>query len=159
MAHHEVRHRVTTEELLRWIVILVVAASLLSGIIGGLATPIAGTWKDGERLIVLRQLAWLVRGRCDRVGGHEIYRGTACFGRVRLKRTAFGQAYLKSLGFEPELAVVLGGEPLAVFDFRRHSRALSGSFEGRKFSFAREPAAILSVTRLPKEERRWERVA
>ena len=149
----------TPEELLRWSVVIVMGAGLLTGIIGGLVTPVGGTWRDGDRLIVVRQLAWLVRGSSERTGGHEVYRGSAFFGRVRLKRTAFGQTYLKSLGFEPEFVSLLGGEPLARLDFRLHGRTLIGTFEGRKFTFSREPPAIQSVLRLPKEERRWQRIA
>ena len=147
----------TPEEAIRWTVLAILAGSLVIGVVGGLVTPVSGMWRDGDRLILLKQVAWLVRGTCVREGGHEVYRGTAVFGRVRLKRTAFGLPLLKSMGFAPEFLPLLGGEPLARFDFKLSGAELDGTFEGRKFTFSKTPLAIRAVLRLPKEVRVWKR--
>lgn len=123
--------------------------------IGGLATPVAGTWRDGERRITLRQRFFRVRGRCERAGGFEVYRGWALFGHVRLSRADHGAQHLQELGFAPAMAKAVDGSVTAHLSFRLVDDRLHGTFIGLGFRFVGNPPRIAAAEPQAKSERVW----
>jgi hypothetical protein len=148
---------VWVDDILRWSVLGVLGFAALLALLGGLVTPVAGRFRDGQRLITLHQIGpWLV-GRCEREGGFERYRGWAFFGVVRLSRYEYGAAHLQASGFAPDTAPLVEGERLASFVFRAKPHGLVGMFEGRKVSFTSGPKAtkVSAIEKLPPAPRTW----
>lgn len=150
----------SADETIRWVVILGLVGGALVVLLGGLLTPVAGNWRDGDRLVTLGQLGPLVWGRCERQGGYELYRGWALFNLVRLDRVGFGTAYLQASGFAPNTVRLVEGQSMARFVFHRRGGALEGTFQGRRFTFVdRTPPKIDTVSLTEPQPRRWERAA
>ena len=126
-------------------------------LIGGLLTRVGGRWRDGERLIHLRQFGPFVSGRAVREGGWERYSGTAIWGRVRLRRSDGGLAHLETLGFASEVAPLVEDQVMATFDLRLKGASLDGSFQGRIIRSERRPPRIISVHSTPAKPRSWTR--
>jgi hypothetical protein len=146
------------EDLLRWIVIGAAGGYALIYWVSGLFTPVAGRWRDGERIISLRQAGPFVRGLCIRDGGEEIYRGTARFGRLTLQRKTRGEALLMSMGFAAEVAPLLEDQVMATYEFKLKGDSLNGTFSGRVIRSLRSPPRIVRVQRRDDEPRSWQRL-
>jgi len=142
--------------LVRW----AVAGSILLGIgtfvLGGLLTPVAGVWGDGDRRIELTQFGPRVRGSCERPGGSESYSGFALFGYLWLSRRDRGQTYLISMGFPAKGVHNVAGMVTARLSLRLRSGALAGTFRGMRFRFNGEKVASATLT--APAERLWERL-
>lgn len=146
------------EELLRYVMLVVLSIAVVTVAVGGLVTPVSGMWRDGDRIIELTQFLAFVRGTCKRPGGLETYQGVALFGFLRLSRMASGSEYLASLGFAPEAARLIVGQPMALLRFRVYRGELLGDFEGRHFSFDLAPPKLRRISKLEREPRHWQRV-
>lgn len=135
----------------------VAALALVAVGLGGQFTPLAGSWRDGSRLVRLRQLACVVRGDAKVEGGRQRFAGLCCFGRALLWRRDYGEDHLLSLGFpQPQLAK-LQGRVTGVFVLRLDAAQarLHGNFYGRHFASSNGalvagrfvPAAARELTR------------
>jgi hypothetical protein len=147
------------DEILRYTLISAGLLAVVVAALGGWLTPVSGSWRDGDRLIRLRQVALWVAGRSERRGGYEVYRGWAFFGRVRLRRAAVGKGLLTAMGFDPRTVFLVEGRALAHFDFHLVDDELIGTFEGQRLSFSYTPPRIEAAVRLAKGERSWQRAA
>ncbi|MEZ4271325.1 MAG: hypothetical protein R3C68_07795 [Myxococcota bacterium] len=146
-------------EVIRWGVFGLLTVAMLTAFLGGWLTRVSGSWRDGDRHIELEQFGPWVNGHCSRVGGREIYKGTAFFGRLKLSRMDDGTDHLKAVGFEAEAIPLLKGQIMASLDLRlEEGDTLRGVFEGRRFKFGEEPLRITSVTRVAPTPRVWQRI-
>ena len=145
-------------ETVRLVVAIAVGLLLVTLTIGGLATPIDGTWRDGDRLITLRQRLFRVRGECERRGGFEIYRGWALFGRVWLARADHGAAHLQEMGFASAMAKAVDGQVTAHLAFRLADGRLHGTFTGLGFRFVGNPPRLAAADPQAQSERSWQAV-
>ena len=147
----------TIDAVLRHALLILLVLVFAYGLIGGLMSRVSGAWRDGERLITLRQLGPFVHGHAARNGGWERYSGTVLWGRLRLRRYDGGLHHLEGLGFAPEVAPLLENQLMATFDLRLKGSVLEGVFEGRVIRSERQPPRILSVTRTKPKARVWSR--
>jgi hypothetical protein len=145
-------------ELIRWIFLAVFGLGIFIWLIGGLLTPVSGRWRDGERLVELYQLGPRVRGVCRPPGGEERYRGSAWFGRVRLRRADHGEEHLRAMGFPDEVLHLMEGEITGYFRFSLSDLELVGEFEGRRFQFGLRPPRVISVSRHEPVPRTWQQL-
>jgi hypothetical protein len=148
---------VNIDALLRNALLISLGLWLLYMLLGGLTTRVGGAWRDGERLINLRQFGPLVSGDALRDGGWERYSGTAVWGRLRLRRSDGGLQHLQSLGFAAEVAPLLENQVMASFDLRLRNGQLNGTFQGRVIRSERRPARIVSIHSTAPKERLWVR--
>jgi hypothetical protein len=146
------------EDLLRWTVIATAGAGALTYLIGGLLTPVSGRWRDGDRVIALRQIGPLISGLCIREGGEETYRGLARFGRVTLSRKTRGEPLLVSMGFAAEVTPLLEDCVMATYELKLKGDTLSGTFAGRVVRSHRSPPRIVAIQRREDEPRTWKRI-
>lgn len=144
-------------ELIRWLVLVGVLAWGLARLLGGLLTPVGGEWRDGDRRIRLHQAGPWIWGLSHFSGGEERYRGTAGFGRVRLRRTEHGWDHLHRLGFAETVIPLVEGRVMARFEFRLHGDRLEGTFQGCRYSFSVHPPRITRVIPLEPTPRKWNR--
>ena len=147
----------TVDTVLRNALLIGLVLGITYLVVGGLLTRVSGHWRDGERLIHLRQLGPLVSGKAIREGGWERYSGTAIWGRVRLRRSDGGLAHLETLGFAAEVAPLVEDQVMATFDLRLKGANLEGSFQGRIIRSERRPPRIISVHSTPPKPRSWTR--
>jgi hypothetical protein len=145
------------DEILRIALMVALGLGALYALLGGLMTRIGGRWRDGDRVINLRQFGPFVSGQAPRPGGWERYSGFALWGRVRLRRSDGGLEYLQSLGFAAEVAPLVEDQVMASFDLKLHGALLEGTFQGRIIRSERRPPKILSVSSTPPKARRWTR--
>ncbi len=145
------------DEIVKYVALALVSGSFLIVMIGGFLTAAGGNWRDGERVVTIKQWGPFIQGLCKREGGGEVYKGYALFGIVRLRRYEYGLAHLVSIGFAEDTAPLVDGSCMGTLKLRRRGERLEGTFEGRKFSFADSPARVTSVARVAPTERVWER--
>ena len=147
----------TLDALLRSAIFIAMGLGALYAIVGGLMTRVGGRWRDGDRIIELRQFGPLISGDASRPGGWERYSGFAIWGRIRLTRRDGGLDYLKSLGFSAEVAPLIDDSVMASFDLRLNGSLLEGTMQGRVIRSERHPPRIISVGRTPSKPRTWTR--
>ena len=143
------------DAVIRWLIFGLLILGALAWFVSGLRTSVAGRWRDGDRLIVLRQWGPWVWGQSERPGGKELYRGRARFGRLRLWRFARGEVLLKEMGFSPEQIPLLRGRALARFDLSLEQGQLKGTFTGHRIRFDTTHAKVESVHALEPSPRSW----
>lgn len=123
----------------------------------GFAISVNGVWRDRDREIWLDQFGPILWGKCEVSEGVQQYRGVVSFGRILLKRRDFGQAHLRSLGFNQEQARLVDGSIMVRLRMRLVEDRLVGALEGTRFQFAPNTAKIVSVTTTSPEDRTWVR--
>ena len=123
------------DELFRILLLSVAAAAIVIWLAGGFATSVAGSWRDGESLIHLRQWGPWVWGVAVLPDGKQRYRGIAFWGRLRLNRWDSGAQHLKALGFTDEQLPLLGEAKTGHFELHLAGGELHDQFFGRRFTF------------------------
>jgi hypothetical protein len=144
------------DDSLKLAILVVCGLAALAWLLGGFLTRAQGTYRDGDKEVVLQQLGPWVWGASTFAGGKQLYRGSIFFGRIRLQRRDEGRDHLLALGFTAEQAPWLAGQVTAHLTLRQGDNRLQGRFVGRKFSFDEE--GIREVTHVPAAQRTWERV-
>ena len=145
------------DDSLKLAILVLCALTALAWLLGGFFTRAQGTYKDGDKMVVLEQFGPWVWGAATFAGGKQLYRGSIFFGRIRLYRRDEGLDHLLALGFTAAQAPWLVGQVTAHLTLRQADKRLQGSFVGRKFSFDEE--GIRAVTHVPAAQRTWVRVA
>ncbi|MEE8410771.1 MAG: hypothetical protein V3T05_14320 [Myxococcota bacterium] len=136
---------------------ILLASAFGVGMIGGLMTPVGGVWRDGDRLIYLKQLGPLLRGRAERDGGFETYAGWALFGRVWIVRRDFGRQLLMAIGFPEETVEQIRGRISARLRFRITADELVGDFRGTRFTLKGVPQQVVAERPEKPVSRAWQR--
>lgn len=147
----------SVESLLRFFFVGGAVAGFVLFWVGGWLTRIAGTWSDGSRRVVLRQVGPLVAGTWKTTGGEQRYSGFVCFGHVRLSRRDYGAQLLKSTGFQDEQIKAVSGAVMGRLRLRLRGRVMAGWFQGRKFSFSPDNGRLRTTSWVPPVERKWKR--
>ena len=147
----------SADDVLRTALVAAIALGAFYALIGGLLTRVSGRWRDGDRIITLRQFGPFVSGQATRPGGWERYSGFALWNRVSIRRSDGGREYLESLGFATEVAPLVENQIMASFDLRLQGALLTGTFQGRIVRSERRPPRIISVSLTPAKPRTWTR--
>lgn len=134
-----------------------VASAFCLGIIGGLMTPVAGAWRDGDRVIYLQQIGPRVNGRAERAGGYETYSGWALFGRLWIARRDYGRQLLMTIGFPEETVEQIRGRVSARLSLRLVGDELAGYFRGTRFTFEGVPQRVVAERPEKPTLRKWKR--
>ena len=141
--------------VLIWIGLGLFAAAWL---MGGLLSPVAGHWRDRDRLVDLKQLGPWVWGQCEVPGGVQRYRGKIWMGDLILERRDFGKQYLLRLGFNAVQVKSVEGQVMVRLKLKREGDCLRGHLWGTRFKFNPQTQAVLSVQRTRAEIREWVKV-
>ena len=141
--------------VLIWIALGIFAVAWLAG---GFLFPVAGRWRDQDRLVEIKQFGPWVWGQCEVPGGVQRYRGKIWMGDLILERCDFGKQYLLRLGFNPVQAKSVEGQVMVRLKLKREGDCLRGHLWGTRFKFNPQTQAVLSVTRTAAEVREWEKV-
>ena len=67
----------SADDVLRTALVAAIGLGAFYALIGGLMTRVSGRWRDGDRVITLRQFGPFVSGQATRPGGWERYSGFA----------------------------------------------------------------------------------
>jgi len=145
------------DDVVFYLLIFAGALAVLIVVFAGVLTPVAGKWRDGNRVIELRQIAFWVTGRCEHSDGFEDFSGLVFFGRMRLHRSPHGDGLLSRLGYDPRVFDLVEGLPLAYFDFYLTEGDLVGTIERERLRFSYSPPQIESIVMLDKVDRTWRR--
>ncbi|MEC9466150.1 MAG: hypothetical protein VX834_10215 [Myxococcota bacterium] len=137
-------------------VIWVVGGLVLAGwVVGGFLVPVAGQWRDRDRIVQLGQLGPWVWGTCQVPGGLQRYRGKVFLGHLTLTRRDFGQGHLLGLGFNDVQAQAVEGQVMVRLTLRMKPSGLHGHLWGTRFQFNPRTQQVLSMQSTPAEERVW----
>ena len=127
-------------------------------LIGGFLSPVAGQWRDRDRLVVLKQFGPWVWGQCEIPGGTQRYHGKIWLGRLVLDRRDYGKQHLLQLGFNKIQAKSVGGQVMVRLKLTREGDLLRGHLWGTRFKFNPRTQAVLSVQTTTAEGREWVRI-
>lgn len=127
-------------------------------LVGGFLSPVAGQWRDRDKLIELTQFGPWVWGDCKIAGGTQRYRGKIWLGNLLLARRDYGKQHLRQLGFSEVQANSVEGQVMVRLKLKREGNALRGHLWGTRFKFKPHTQAVMSVERTAAEEREWVRI-
>ncbi len=127
-------------------------------LIGGFLSPVAGQWRDRDRLVQLKQFGPWVWGRCEIPGGTQRYRGKIWLGGLILDRRDYGKQHLLQLGFNKIQAKSVEGQVMVRLKLTREGDVLRGHLWGTRFKFNPRTQAVLSVQTTTAEGREWVRI-
>ena len=133
----------------------------LAGVIwlaGGFMSPVAGQWRDRDRLVELKQFGPWVWGHCQITGGRQRYQGKIWLGALVLERRDYGTQHLAQLGFNKIQAKSVEGQVMVRLKLTREGDLLRGHLWGTRFKFNPRTQAVLSVQTTTAEGREWVRI-
>ena len=124
----------TTDTLLSITIISVLLAGVVIWSIGGFLTPVAGAWRNDDKLTILFQLGPKVWGYSETGTGKQLYTGFVSFGRLSLVRRDSGKAHLMGLGFSEEQAGLVESQIMMRLKLRYRDNQLRGEAWGSNFT-------------------------
>ncbi len=141
--------------VLIWIAMGLGAIAFLAG---GFLSPVAGQWRDRDRLVELKQFGPWVWGHYNISGGIQRYRGKIWLGDLILDRRDYGKEHLLQLGFNKVQAKSVEGQVMVRLKLRREGDVLRGHLWGTRFKFNPQSQRVISVQTTAAEAREWLRV-
>lgn len=126
--------------------------------VGGFLSPVAGQWRDRDKLVELTQFGPWVWGSCKISGGTQRYRGKIWLGNLLLARRDYGKQHLLQLGFNKVQANSVEGQVMVRLKLKREGDVLRGHLWGTRFKFKPHTQAVMSVKTTAAECREWVRI-
>ena len=125
---------------------------------GGFLSPVAGSWRDRDRLVELKQFGPWVWGNCQVPGGTQRYQGKIWLGALILERRDYGKQHLLQLGFNKVQAKSVAGQVMVRLKLKREEQVLRGHLWGTRFKFNPHTQAVISVQTTTAEDREWVKI-
>ena len=147
--------RAMTQFDLATLIWVALGLAALAWLVGGFLSPVAGHWRDRDRMVELRQLGPWVWGKCEIPGGVQRYQGKIWLGALILERRDFGKQYLLQLGFNAVQVKSVEGQVMVRLKLHRDGDCLRGNQWGTRFKFNPRTQAVLSVQPTAAETREW----
>ncbi len=124
-------------------------------LVGGFLSPVAGQWRDRDRLVELKQFGPWVWGEYNISGGVQRYRGKIWLGGLILERRDYGKQHLLQLGFNKVQAKSVEGQVMVRLKLKREGDVLRGNLWGTRFKFNPQTQRVISVQTTAAEAREW----